>query len=204
MSLPNRCRSWKPRSSLPFLKCNNHMHNFLLTWKTLINAWWGTHNGCYSSLDHGKQKPVNESFTNRETLIQANCNSGTEAKKYEITFPQTAKEGTIHKETKSSSFKHKTSRPASNSPSIPLSLRLLPGNCWPLSVFFAVLCNPDISIKNLIKAYLMHRDHINGPQLPIVLSQYQRGMDLKNLWTMTSPCITLVVSLIGYYFLHAL
>lgn len=68
---------------------------------------------------------------------------------------------------------------------------------------FAVLCNPDISIKNLIKANLMHRDHINRPQLPIVLSQYQRGMDLKKLWTTASPRITLVVSLIEYYFLQS-
>lgn len=64
----------------------------------------------------------------------------------------------------------------------------------------AVLCNPDICVKNLIKASSIHRDHINGQWLPIVLCQYQRGIDLKQCWTMASPYIRLVVSLIGYYF----
>lgn len=43
----------------------------------------------------------------------------------------------------------------------------------------AVLCNPDIYVKNLIKASSTHRDHTNDQQLPIVLNQYHRAVDLK-------------------------
>lgn len=68
----------------------------------------------------------------------------------------------------------------------------------------AVLYNPDICVKNLIMGNSTHRDHINDQQLPIALSQYQRGIDLKQCWTIASHYIRLVASLIGNYFQYSI
>lgn len=113
------------RSSLPFLSIittaiislwarNSHLN--MIRYSQWVLQWLGT------------EKNTSESFTSKEALMWASCKSGNEAKKYKIIGPQAAEEVTIHKGSTSSSFKHKTSSLASNSPSL-LSLRHLTENC---------------------------------------------------------------------------
>lgn len=114
------------RSSLPFLSIittaiislwarNSHLN--MIRYSQWVLQWLRT------------EKNTSESFTSKEALMWASCKSGNEAKKYKIIGPQAAEEVTIHKGSTSSSFQHKTSSLASNSPSLLLSLRHLTENC---------------------------------------------------------------------------
>lgn len=131
------------------------------------------------------------------------CKPRTEAQKQEITSPQLTQEGTTHEETTSMSSKHKNRSLSSDFSSLPLS-EALARKLLATAGCSAVLYNPDICVKNLIMGNSTHRDHINDQQLPIALSQYQRGIDLKQCWTIASHYIRLVASLIGNYFQYSI